>query len=485
MQVLINKVIELLDFAPRTMIRTIKVGSLMHSPTKVACSEDNVADTTTNSSVRQKGFSIRRLNQRQTIWSSWSATRSLAHIIPCLSILSGGQAFAQNSIQTTRTNTAAVEVYTVPAGYVEADFSVRGADGGPEGAGSSHTQARGGSGATATATYTVPPGGVIRSIVGATGGLSMGGGAGGGGGSAVCLNGSLLVAAGGGGGADNTDNSGGGADNGGSGGINGFDGLSRVTGARAGGTPTTTAEAGEPNLTDVAAGAGGGGIAGGGQNYTSSLLASGTAFGGAAAVPDCSAISAGGAGVPNSTIGPGTDGGSGFGGGGGSWGRAAGGGGGYSGGGGAGNSRWAGGGGSFVDAAALTSNTVNGAARTNLGRDGEIVITVFAQPTATADTATTLNGAAGVTGILNIFSGDAIGGVAASISNMTLALASGSSVPSELTFNAATGQVDVQPGTAPGTYSFSYEICNSDRTNLCTTSTVTITVKTSTPELQS
>jgi len=401
-------------------------------------------------------------------------------VVVALAALTPSLVSAQNSITVTRTNTVAIEDYTVPAGYPEADISIRGGDGG--------TEDTGGSGATTTATLIVATGDVLQSIVGQVGEASTNGGAGGGGGSAVCLNSAVFAAAGGGAGSDNTDASGGGAQNGGAGTVNGRDGLSRIAGARAGGTPSTTAEAGETSFTDVAAGGGGGGISGAGQSYTSALDTDGggstggalrTAEGGGAAFADCSAISPGGIGVSESTLGEGTNGGSGFGGGGGSWGRAAGGGGGYSGGGGAGNSRWAGGGGGFLNTGSsvfISGNLTAGANLANLGRNGQVVITVFAQPTALNDTASGIDGVNGQTNVLNAFTDDMIGGVAASPSNVILAVATGSSVPTELTFNTSTGAIDVAPGTAGGSYSFTYEICNSDRTNLCTTAVVTVNV---------
>ena len=77
---------------------------------------------------------------------------------------------------------------------------------------------------------------------------------------------------------------------------------------------------------------------------------------------------------------------------------------------------------------------------------------------AAPDSATGIESASGGDNVLNVLSGDTIGGVAATIGNATLAVASGSSVPAGLTFDTATGNVDVLAGTAPNSDSFDYEI---------------------------
>ncbi|MCB1811413.1 MAG: hypothetical protein KDK04_06790, partial [Candidatus Competibacteraceae bacterium] len=94
---------------------------------------------------------------------------------------------------------------------------------------------------------------------------------------------------------------------------------------------------------------------------------------------------------------------------------------------------------------------------------------------AAPDSATGIESASGGDNVLNVLNGDTIGGVAATIGNATLAVASGSSVPAGLTFDTATGNVDVLAGTAPDSYSFDYEICETGYT-LCATATVTVTV---------
>ena len=102
--------------------------------------------------------------------------------------------------------------------------------------------------------------------------------------------------------------------------------------------------------------------------------------------------------------------------------------------------------------------------------------TVLAVVVATNDSATGINGLAGATAVVNAFTSDTINGVAASTSNATLAVASGSSVPTGISFNTATGNVDVAAGTAAGTYSFDYTICEKLNPTNCKTATISVTV---------
>ena len=102
--------------------------------------------------------------------------------------------------------------------------------------------------------------------------------------------------------------------------------------------------------------------------------------------------------------------------------------------------------------------------------------TIFAVVVATDDSASGVNGASGATAVVNAFTADTINGVAASPSNATLAVAAGSSVPAGLTFDTASGNVDVAAGTPAGTYSFDYEICEALNPSNCQTATITVTV---------
>ncbi|GAA4644429.1 hypothetical protein GCM10023115_23890 [Pontixanthobacter gangjinensis] len=95
---------------------------------------------------------------------------------------------------------------------------------------------------------------------------------------------------------------------------------------------------------------------------------------------------------------------------------------------------------------------------------------------ATSDSISGINGVAGTTTALNVFAGDTLGGAAATTSNAVLSVASGSSVPAGLTFNAATGSVGVTAGTAAGTYTFKYLICEAGNSTNCKVADATVTV---------
>ncbi len=96
--------------------------------------------------------------------------------------------------------------------------------------------------------------------------------------------------------------------------------------------------------------------------------------------------------------------------------------------------------------------------------------------TATADTVSNVNGFAGATGVVNAFTGDKINKVAATATNSVLSVAPGSTVPAGLTFNTATGDVDVAAGTSAGTYSFDYQICDINNATNCKKATITVNV---------
>lgn len=95
---------------------------------------------------------------------------------------------------------------------------------------------------------------------------------------------------------------------------------------------------------------------------------------------------------------------------------------------------------------------------------------------ASDDSALAINGVSGGTAVVNAFTADTVNGVAASSANAVLSVASGSSVPAGLTFDTATGNVDVAAGTAAGTYTFDYQICEALNPNNCTTATISVEV---------
>ncbi len=105
-----------------------------------------------------------------------------------------------------------------------------------------------------------------------------------------------------------------------------------------------------------------------------------------------------------------------------------------------------------------------------------VSVTVAASPlVATADSVAAINGLTGATAVVNAFTADTVNGVAASPTNATLSVAPGA-VPAGLTFDPATGNVDVAAGTPAGTYSFTYTICETLNPTNCATATITVTV---------
>jgi uncharacterized repeat protein (TIGR01451 family) len=107
------------------------------------------------------------------------------------------------------------------------------------------------------------------------------------------------------------------------------------------------------------------------------------------------------------------------------------------------------------------------------------IVTITVAPTpivATNDSASGINGLTGATAVVNAFTLDTINGVAASASNAVLAVASTSSVPAGLSFNTATGNVDVAAGTPAGTYRFDYTVCEAQSPGNCQTATIAVTV---------
>ena len=87
------------------------------------------------------------------------------------------------------------------------------------------------------------------------------------------------------------------------------------------------------------------------------------------------------------------------------------------------------------------------------------------------DSATGVNGTTGAPNVLNVLGGDTLNGAPATTAGVTIAVASGSSVPAGLTFDAATGNVSVNPNTPAGTYSFNYTICETLNPANCSTAT--------------
>ncbi|MEO0872852.1 MAG: putative Ig domain-containing protein, partial [Pseudomonadota bacterium] len=113
---------------------------------------------------------------------------------------------------------------------------------------------------------------------------------------------------------------------------------------------------------------------------------------------------------------------------------------------------------------------------TNCAIATETVTVVAAPINAVDDTETDVNGLPGQANVLNVLSDDTLNGAPADIADVTITVATGSSVPAGLTFDPATGDVSVDPNTPAGTYSFDYTICEDLNPTNCATATATVTV---------
>lgn len=104
--------------------------------------------------------------------------------------------------------------------------------------------------------------------------------------------------------------------------------------------------------------------------------------------------------------------------------------------------------------------------------------TVTVNPTLIAndDSTTVQRSTTAQPAVLNVFTADTVDGNTANPANSDLSVASGSTVPSQLTFNPATGEIGVVAGAPSGTYFFDYQICEEGGTSFCQTATATVIV---------
>jgi uncharacterized repeat protein (TIGR01451 family) len=106
-----------------------------------------------------------------------------------------------------------------------------------------------------------------------------------------------------------------------------------------------------------------------------------------------------------------------------------------------------------------------------------VTVTVAAALVSAApDTVTGINGATGQTNVVNAFTGDTINGQLADIANAILSVPPGETIPPELSFNTATGNVSVLPGTVENNYSFNYQLCEKLNPTNCTLATINVGV---------
>ena len=102
-----------------------------------------------------------------------------------------------------------------------------------------------------------------------------------------------------------------------------------------------------------------------------------------------------------------------------------------------------------------------------------VTVTVAASPIDAADDAGSTTTTGG-TAVANVLANDTLNGIAPTASN--IALTQQSSSDPNIALDIATGAVTVASGTAPGTYTLTYRICENLNPANCDTATVTVTV---------
>jgi len=102
-------------------------------------------------------------------------------------------------------------------------------------------------------------------------------------------------------------------------------------------------------------------------------------------------------------------------------------------------------------------------------------VTVAAAPIVANDDAAPApaNGSTGGVAIVNIFGNDTLDGAPLVRADVAV---TNTAVPPQLTFDAGTGQISVVPGSAAGTYTFDYTICELLNPSNCDTATISVDV---------
>ena len=123
-----------------------------------------------------------------------------------------------------------------------------------------------------------------------------------------------------------------------------------------------------------------------------------------------------------------------------------------------------------------SNNAVEDTSGTATGNDTATETETKSVIVADNDSVDAINGNTGATNVINIFANDNINGDLVTPSAVVLTLGT-SGAPAGLTLNAD-GSVDVAAGTAAGTYTFDYKICQVDIPLNCDDATVTVIVTT-------
>ncbi len=122
----------------------------------------------------------------------------------------------------------------------------------------------------------------------------------------------------------------------------------------------------------------------------------------------------------------------------------------------------------IVSATVATVNESNGNNNT-----ATTSVTISASVVATTDSGTASAGTGG-TAVADVRTNDVVNGAPATLANSTLSLVS--SQNAGITLSTTTGSVSVAQGTAPGSYTLTYQLCSTLGSITCTTSYASITV---------
>lgn len=138
------------------------------------------------------------------------------------------------------------------------------------------------------------------------------------------------------------------------------------------------------------------------------------------------------------------------------------------------------------DVQIVLSNIAQGGCGNDIAID-DIIFRVSITASAVDDAIEVTDASSGVPNVLNIVANDLLNGAPFPLpgspgSNTTLSLASGSSLPPQLTFDTATGNVGIVAGTSNGVFSFDYQICETSAEINCDIGNVAVTVSQPPPQ---
>lgn len=108
----------------------------------------------------------------------------------------------------------------------------------------------------------------------------------------------------------------------------------------------------------------------------------------------------------------------------------------------------------------------------NQATDNDTVLAVLA---ASNDSAGPINGANGGSNVVNVLSNDVTNGLAPTTANVTISVVTPASNPG-VVLDPSTGNVSVAPGVPAGTYTITYQICETINPTNCATATVSVVV---------